>query len=88
VIHTKSLIQEIVDRGYGERLLQNEPMTRYTTYGIGGPADMLIATSSISELQELVGLARSCSLPVIVIGEGSNILVADAGVRGLVVVNH
>jgi UDP-N-acetylmuramate dehydrogenase len=63
-------------------------MARYTTYGIGGPADYLISVSTITKLQELVLLARRDSMPVIVIGEGSNILVADAGVRGLVIVNR
>lgn len=88
MIETTTFYQHLIAGGYGERALQNEPMARHTTYGIGGPADLLVAVNTIAELQEWVALARKQSLPTIVIGEGSNILVADAGVRGLVIVNR
>ncbi|MHB1354915.1 MAG: UDP-N-acetylmuramate dehydrogenase [Anaerolineae bacterium] len=84
----KAFYQHLVAKGYGERTLQNEPMSRHTTFGIGGSADLLVIANTIAELQELVALAQQCSLPAIIIGEGSNILVADAGIRGLVIVNR
>lgn len=88
MIETATFYQHLIARGYGERALQNEPMAQHTTYGIGGLADLLVAVNTTTELQELVALARQQSLPAIVIGEGSNVLVADAGVRGLVIINR
>jgi UDP-N-acetylmuramate dehydrogenase len=88
MMDTASFYQLLINRGYAERTLLNEPMARHTTFGIGGPADILVSIDKITELQELVSLARQSALAVIVIGEGSNILVADTGVRGLVIINR
>lgn len=73
--------------GHGSRLLRNEPMSAYTSFGVGGPADLMIRAESISELVDWVRLARAEGVPCMVLGSGTNILVADAGVRGLVILN-
>ncbi|MCD6519958.1 MAG: UDP-N-acetylmuramate dehydrogenase [Anaerolineae bacterium] len=82
------LVRELKRRGYGERLCCNEPLAQYTTFGIGGPADLLLVAERLEELQEWVRLAREVRVPVLVLGKGSNVLVADAGVRGLVIINR
>jgi UDP-N-acetylmuramate dehydrogenase len=81
------LQQALVERGYGPRLRLNEPLARHTSFAIGGPADLLLVAQTLEELQEWVQLAWELAVPVVVLGEGTNVLVADAGVRGLVVLN-
>lgn len=66
-------------------LKKNEPMSRHTTYRIGGSADYFITAKTNEELTAALTIARQQKLPVFVLGKGSNILVADAGVRGLVI---
>lgn len=73
----------------GERLLADEPLGRYTAARLGGPADWLyIARDNTEELVEVVQAAWVDGLPVRVLGSGANVLVADSGVRGLVIINH
>lgn len=73
----------------GDRLLPGEPLARYTAARLGGPADWLyIARQSTDELVEVVTTAWEQAIPVRVLGGGANVLVSDAGVRGLVVINR
>ena len=69
----------------GERILPDEPMCCHTTFAIGGPADVLVLPHSVLELAEAVRLAREAGLPVTVLGGGSNVLVLDGGIRGVVI---
>lgn len=61
------------------------PMSAYTTLRLGGPADLLCEPSSDEQLRRLLTCAREHGAPVTVIGNGSNLLVRDGGIRGLVV---
>ena len=61
------------------------PMNRYTTLRVGGPADCLAEPDNVDELRELLKLAERFLVPVTVIGNGSNLLVRDGGIRGLVI---
>lgn len=72
----------------GDRLKQGEPLCRYTSARIGGPADYLIAVESAAELAEALRLAWQASAPYLVLGGGSNVLAADAGFAGLVILNR
>lgn len=69
------------------RLRLGVPLAPYTTFRIGGPADVLYDATSDEELASAVLAARALDLPVFVLGLGANILVGDGGVRGLVVRN-
>ena len=74
---------------YTHRLLQNEPLAKYTAARLGGAADWVyIARETNDELIEIVTAAWTANVPVRLLGGGSNVLVSDKGVRGLVVVNH
>ncbi len=63
---------------------KNTPLAPYTTFKIGGPADLFCTARDAGEVGEAVLLAREHGLPMFVLGGGSNVLVADAGYRGLV----
>ena len=65
--------------------LVNEPMSAHTTLKLGGPADYLVFPRSAEEISELFAEAEAHHLPVTVIGHGSNLLVLDGGIRGLVI---
>lgn len=65
-------------------LMQDEPMKKHTTFRIGGPADYY-AEPDVSQISKLIEIAKACDMPVAVIGNGSNLLVGDKGVRGLVI---
>lgn len=66
-------------------LLENEPMSAHTSYGIGGPAWAYITPKDTSDLSEILHFANTYSIPTYFIGSGSNILVADEGIDGLVI---
>ena len=62
----------------------NEPMKNHTTFKIGGPAQYYVTPESVTQIQEVVSLCRDVNIPLHVIGNGSNILVGDDGVNGVV----
>jgi len=62
----------------------SEPLHRYTSFRIGGPADIFVSPASVDDVAVVQQLAAAHGVPLVVIGGGSNLLVADAGVRGIV----
>ena len=66
-------------------LLIDEPMSRHTSFKIGGPADLLATPSNEEELCKLLARAKEHNIPVTLVGNGSNLLVRDKGIRGLVI---
>ena len=73
---------------FGARLQQNVQLARLTSARVGGPADALLEVNSADELAQAAETLWGEGLPWIVLGGGSNVLVSDAGVRGLVVLNR
>jgi UDP-N-acetylmuramate dehydrogenase len=63
----------------------NEPMSLHTTWQVGGPADYFLSPVNSSELIEIVQISKKYNQPIQVVGNGSNLLVLDGGIRGLVV---
>ncbi len=66
----------------------DHPLAPLTTFGIGGPADYFATAGSTSALIALLDAAHTADLPITVLGESSNVLIGDAGVRGLVIHNR
>ena len=71
----------------GPCLKRHEPLAPYTTFRIGGPADLFFEADSADALADAILTAREAQVPYFVLGLGANILVADRGVRGLVIRN-
>lgn len=67
------------------KILVNEPMSKHTTFKIGGPCDYLATPANEEELVLLIETAKKLELPITLIGNGSNLLVRDKGIRGLVI---
>lgn len=72
--------------GFQGKLLQNAPLVKYTTFRIGGPADYLLEAENEFDLLLAQNLCKEEGLPLTLIGRGSNLLIRDGGIRGLVVV--
>ena len=68
-----------------EQVLTDESMARHTTFRIGGNADVFVLPASIEELLAVLKLTKRYSVPLTVLGNGSNVLVRDGGIRGAVV---
>jgi UDP-N-acetylmuramate dehydrogenase len=73
---------------YGDRLQENVPLSSYTAARIGGPADALIFVHSADELADAAAMMWKMDLLFILLGGGSNVLVSDKGVRGVVIINR
>lgn len=67
---------------------ENEPLARHTTFGIGGPADIYVVATTTDALRRLAAVTHSYNAPLFVLGSGSNILVGDAGIRGVIIENN
>jgi UDP-N-acetylmuramate dehydrogenase len=73
---------------FGDKLKENVPLAPYTSARIGGPADIFIIADTSAELARIVNLLWENQTPFTMLGGGSNVLVSDRGVRGLVVLNR
>ena len=83
-----SALRGVLEAEIGDRLLVDEPLSAHTSYRIGGPADLFVRVESQGELCRMVALARECQVPYFLLGAGTNILVSDKGIRGLVIENR
>lgn len=81
------LYGQLVTRVDAKRLKRNEPLAQYTTFKIGGPADLFYDATSTDDLAGAVTAARDLGIEYFVLGLGANILVGDKGFRGLVIRN-
>ncbi|MFM8321012.1 MAG: UDP-N-acetylmuramate dehydrogenase [Chloroflexota bacterium] len=77
-----------LEERFGARLLRQAPLARYTAARLGGPADAFLEVETLEELVQAVELAWAGGLPLHLLGGGSNVLVSDRGVHGLVVLNR
>ena len=69
----------------GEQFIFHAPMSEHTTFKIGGAADVLIFPSNIEEVAAIIRLADEFNLPCTILGNGSNVLILDKGIRGVVI---
>ena len=75
-------------RRTGVPILRAEPLAKYTTFRIGGPAEWFASAVTMRQLEVLAEVALEHSVPMTVLGGGSNLLISDAGISGLVVANQ
>jgi UDP-N-acetylmuramate dehydrogenase len=71
-----------------DRVRRNAPLAPLTTFKVGGPADWLLDVEHSADLEKTIAIARDARIPITVLGGGSNVLVSDRGVRGIVVRVH
>ena len=81
----KASLAADIGRRIGVKAERDAPLARLTTMRVGGRADLLVTAHNAFELRALVRFARARDLPLLLLGRGSNVIVSDRGVRGLVV---
>jgi len=81
----KFAFQEELERVCRGEVLLDEPMSQHTSFGIGGPAEAFVCPADIADLREILTIAKEAAKPIFLIGRGTNLLVSDAGVSGLVI---
>lgn len=74
-----------IQRRIGVKTSRREPLARFTTMRVGGPADLFATVYNLFELRGLVRFARARELPVFLLGRGSDLVISDAGIGGLVI---
>ena len=74
-----------IQRRIGVKTSRAEPLARFTTMRVGGPADLFATVHNVFELRSLVRFARAREIPHLVLGRGSDVVISDRGVRGLVI---
>ena len=67
-----------------KNLCYDDPMCKHTSFKIGGPADVFVKINNIEELQEVLHIINKNKIPLTIIGNGSNLLVTDKGIRGII----
>jgi UDP-N-acetylmuramate dehydrogenase len=77
-----------IQRRIGVKTSRDEPLGRFTTMRVGGPADLFAVAHNRMELRALVRFARSRSIRHVVLGRGSDVVISDRGIRGLVIQNR
>ncbi|MBZ4225665.1 UDP-N-acetylmuramate dehydrogenase [Bacillus wiedmannii] len=80
----EQLVNELIEANVG-RVLVNEALARYTTMKIGGPADILIVPKHVASIEKTLQLVKKYKTKWTVIGRGSNLLVSDLGIEGVVI---
>lgn len=83
--HASPLQSLLVDERFDGDIYAHEPMSRHTTYRLGGPARFFVRVGSIGSLTRLINVCESERIPWVVTGRGSNLLVADEGFPGVVI---
>src|SRR3954470_14284513 len=81
------ILERLASRLGSAFVRRNEPLGPYTTFKIGGPADLFVEATSADTLANAVLAAREAGVPYFVLGLGANVLIGDRGFRGLVIRN-
>ena len=68
-----------------DSILIDEPMSRHTTFRVGGPVDFFVTPKAKEEVRDVIRICKEAGMPYYIIGNGSNLLVSDAGYRGVIV---
>ena len=74
-----------IDNMLKSKILFDEPLSKHTSFGIGGPANCLIFPNSANELSKLLKYVNKNKIPIVFIGSGSNLLIWDKGFNGIVI---
>ena len=83
-IEYKNIEKKFKNKNIG-KILINEEMKNHTTFEIGGPVDLMVIPETEEQVKEAVSICRAEKLPYLIMGNGSNLLIKDGGIRGVVI---
>lgn len=78
-------LKKILSEQFPDEILFDEPLARYTTVKVGGPADIFFYPNNLEQLKKGIQFCKSYKIPYFIIGNGSNLLIRDGGIRGFVI---
>ena len=78
------ILEEIQKIVYKDKIFTNEPMSKHTSFKIGGPAEIFVKINNVEKLKLIIKSSKQAEVPITVVGNGSNLLVSDDGIRGIV----
>lgn len=79
-------VAELIAKVVGEENVKNlEPMSKHTSFKIGGPADILVTPVTARQIQSIIDISKSEKTPIFIMGNGSNLIVREKGIRGITV---
>lgn len=82
-------IYEILTKEIKDSIVyKNEPMSKHTSFKIGGNADIYVKVKTVEDIKIVLKIANENNIPITIIGNGSNVLVKDNGIRGIVIRNR
>ena len=84
-MNKNKVYNELLDIVGKENIMMDEPMKKHVSFRVGGPADILVRPINEEQLKEILLYIKSEEIPYLIIGNGSNLLVRDGGIRGVVV---
>ncbi|MDP4182220.1 MAG: FAD-binding protein, partial [Bacillota bacterium] len=80
--YISDLLTEVVGK---DNVKNNEPMSRHTSFKIGGPADILVTPGDVEQVKKIIDVTNKENVPIFIMGNGSNLIVRQKGIRGLTV---
>ena len=80
-----AIYEKIIEKIEPTKVFRNEPMSKHTSFKTGGNADFFIKPTNVEEIQYLIELSKNEKIPLTIMGNGTNLLVKDGGVRGIVI---
>lgn len=84
ILNILQICQELTKEVPSEQIYMNEPMSKHTTFKVGGNADIFIKVKNLEQLKFVIKVAKKNNIRITIIGNGSNLLVKDNGIRGIV----
>lgn len=84
-MNNKQILESLTNIIPQERIKQNELMKNYTSFKIGGPAEFFIKINTLEELKKIIKLCKNNKIQLTLIGNGSNLLILDKGIKGIVI---
>ncbi|WP_053956272.1 UDP-N-acetylmuramate dehydrogenase [Inediibacterium massiliense] len=84
-MNIENIYYKLIEKINPESILKNEPMSKHTSFKIGGPVDLMVLPKTIEDIKETIQICKTNHIDYYIIGNGSNILVLDKGIRGVVI---
>lgn len=83
-VFSLDIYRKLLEEIDASKILVNEPMKKHTSFKVGGPADFFVKTDNVEEIRYLLKIAKQEEIPIYIVGNGTNLLVRDKGIRGIV----
>ena len=82
-MNTQAIYEDMQNKIKDLEIRQNENMAKHTSFKVGGNADIWIKVKKVEQLKQIIEYAKEKSIPLTIIGNGSNVIVKDRGIRGI-----